>query len=98
MARVDIKGEQHPVSEVFSERYAFVVPPYQRPYAWTTEHASELYDDLLGYLGDSSASVEELNPYFLGSIVLVPAFRNDVHADRAAWYRRECQQQRTISK
>ncbi|HEX8728219.1 MAG TPA: DUF262 domain-containing protein [Ktedonobacterales bacterium] len=63
MARVDIKGEQHPVSEVFSERYAFVVPPYQRPYAWTSEHASELYDDLLTALGDSSVPVEELNPY-----------------------------------
>ncbi|HEX8998164.1 MAG TPA: DUF262 domain-containing HNH endonuclease family protein [Ktedonobacterales bacterium] len=75
MARVDIKGEQHPVSEVFSERYAFTVPPYQRPYAWTTEHASELYDDLLGYLGDSDASVEELNPYFLGSIVLIKGDR-----------------------
>jgi hypothetical protein len=75
MARVDIKGEQHPVSEVFSERYAFVVPPYQRPYAWTTEHASELYDDLLGYLGDSAVSVEELNPYFLGSIVLIKGDR-----------------------
>lgn len=75
MARVDIKGEQHPVSEVFSERYAFVVPPYQRPYAWTTEHASELYDDLLTALGDSSASVEELNPYFLGSIVLIKGDR-----------------------
>ena len=32
MSRVEIKGEQHSVAEVFSERYAFVVPPYQRPY------------------------------------------------------------------
>ena len=75
MARVDIKGEQHPVIEVFSERYAFVVPPYQRPYAWTTEHASELFDDLLGYLGDSEKQVDELNPYFLGSIVLIKGDR-----------------------
>lgn len=75
MARVDIKGEQHPVSEVFSERYAFVVPPYQRPYAWTTEHASELYDDLMGYLGDADTPVDELSPYFLGSIVLIKGDR-----------------------
>ncbi|HET9110583.1 MAG TPA: DUF262 domain-containing HNH endonuclease family protein [Ktedonobacterales bacterium] len=75
MARVDIKGEQHPVIEVFSERYAFVVPPYQRPYAWTTEHASELFDDLLGYLGDGDGAVDELNPYFLGSIVLIKGDR-----------------------
>ncbi len=75
MARVDIKGEQHPVSEVFSERYAFLVPPYQRPYAWTTEHASELYDDLMMSLGDSDIPVEDLNPYFLGSIVLIKGDR-----------------------
>lgn len=75
MARVDIKGEQHSISEVFSERFAFVVPPYQRPYAWTTEHASELYDDLMVALGDSDVPVEELNPYFLGSIVLIKSER-----------------------
>ena len=52
MARVEIRGEQHPVGEVFSERYAFEVPPYQRPYAWTIEHAGELLEDLLGFLGE----------------------------------------------
>lgn len=75
MARVDIKGEQHSISEVFSERFAFIVPPYQRPYAWTTEHASELYDDLMVALGEADVSVEELNPYFLGSIVLIKGDR-----------------------
>lgn len=75
MARVDIKGEQHPVREIFSERYAFSVPPYQRPYAWTTEHAGDLLDDLLGYLGEAEGLVEELPPYFLGSIVLIKGDR-----------------------
>jgi hypothetical protein len=46
--RIEIKGEQQTISEVFSERYAFEVPPYQRPYAWTTEQAGELLDDLIG--------------------------------------------------
>ncbi len=77
MARVEIKGAQHPIGEVFSERYAFSVPPYQRPYAWTTEHAGELLDDLLNYLGTSDEAVEELNPYFLGSIVLIKGDRPD---------------------
>jgi len=75
MARIEIKGEQHTVGEVFSERYAFLVPPYQRPYAWTTEHAGELLDDLFGYLGEGAEPVEELNPYFLGSIVLIKGIR-----------------------
>ncbi len=75
MARIEIKGEQHSVGEVFSERYAFIVPPYQRPYAWTTEHAGELLDDLLGSMGDADGSVDDLNPYFLGSIVLIKGIR-----------------------
>jgi uncharacterized protein with ParB-like and HNH nuclease domain len=67
--RIEIKGEQQTISEVFSERYAFEIPPYQRPSAWTTEHAGELLEDLLGFLGDNEP-VEELSPYFLCSIVL----------------------------
>ncbi len=77
MARVEIRGEQHPVGEVFSERYAFVVPPYQRTYAWTNEQAGELLEDLLDYLGNSDENVDELNPYFLGNIVLIKGDRPD---------------------
>ncbi|HEY7781234.1 MAG TPA: DUF262 domain-containing HNH endonuclease family protein [Ktedonobacterales bacterium] len=75
MSRVEIKGEQHSVAEVFSERYAFVVPPYQRPYAWTTEHAGELLEDLITALGEGDEPIDDLNPYFLGSIVLVKGTR-----------------------
>jgi hypothetical protein len=75
MSRIEIRGEQHPIGEIFSERYAFTVPPYQRTYAWTTEHAGELFDDLLGYLTESEDPVDELNPYFLGSIVLIKGER-----------------------
>lgn len=75
MSRVEIRGEQHSVAELFSERYAFVVPPYQRPYAWTTEHAGELLDDLIAALGEGDEPLDDLNPYFLGSIVLVKGAR-----------------------
>jgi Protein of unknown function DUF262 len=75
MARVEIRGEQHAVGEVFSERYSFVVPPFQRQYAWTNEHAGELLDDLLGYLGGPDEGVDDLNAYFLGSIVLIKGDR-----------------------
>lgn len=77
MVRVDIRGEQHSIGEVFGERYAFVIPTYQRPYAWTIEHAGELLDDLLEYLGEPDEDVDELNPYFLGTIVLVKQDRPD---------------------
>jgi uncharacterized protein with ParB-like and HNH nuclease domain len=77
MSRVEIRGEQHSVGEIFSERYAFVVPPYQRQYAWKQEHAGELLDDLLLALGDSDGPLEEQDPYFLGSIVLIERGRQE---------------------
>ena len=75
MQRIKTKGEQQTISEVFSERYAFEIPPYQRPYAWTTEQAGELLDDLIESLGQSAEPISETRPYFLGSIVLVEGER-----------------------
>lgn len=77
MARIDIRGEQCAIGDIFNDKFAFNVPPYQRPYAWTTEHAGELLDDLLDYLGNGTEAVEDLNPYFLGSIVLIKGERPD---------------------
>ncbi len=56
-----------------------MVPPYQRPYAWTTEHAGELLDDLLGFMEDGDEPVDKLNPYFLGSIVLIKGDGPEAH-------------------
>ncbi|TYO93234.1 DUF262 domain-containing protein [Desulfallas thermosapovorans] len=67
----DIEGKQFPLKEVFSDWFAFSIPYYQRPYAWTTEQAGELFDDLVAALGESDEPVRELDPYFLGSIVLI---------------------------
>jgi hypothetical protein len=77
MARDEIKGEQYTVGELFSERFVFKVPTYQRTYAWTTEHAGALLDDVLVSLGDSNSPVDELSPYFLGSIVLIKGDQPD---------------------
>jgi uncharacterized protein with ParB-like and HNH nuclease domain len=68
---VNIKAFEKPLVKIFNNDFAFSIPPYQRPYAWTIDQASELLTDLLAFLGNSSQSVEEVNPYFLGSIVLI---------------------------
>ncbi len=68
---VEIKGEQRALAGVFSEAFEYQVPPYQRPYLWEIEHAGALLDDLLDYMGDSAKPITELDPYFLGSIVLI---------------------------
>ena len=46
--------------------FEFVIPEYQRPYAWGAEESLQLLSDLLGAL---KRDTDE--PYFLGSIVLV---------------------------
>lgn len=68
---VTIHAIEKPLFKIFNNDFAFSIPPYQRPYAWTTEQASELLTDLLAFLGNGSQPIDEVNPYFLGSIVLI---------------------------
>jgi uncharacterized protein with ParB-like and HNH nuclease domain len=68
---VTIHATEKALFKVFSNDFAFSIPAYQRPYAWTREQASELLTDLLSFLGDGSESVTDASPYFLGSIVLI---------------------------
>lgn len=70
MAKTLVAHEQ-PIAKIFSDDYVFRIPGYQRPYAWTTEQARELLDDLLTFMQAAGGPVEEMPPYFLGSIVLI---------------------------
>lgn len=63
-----IEAHDRTIGEIFSDMYAFEVPPYQRPYAWEEEHVRELLDDLLDAMDGKDASG---GVYFLGSIVLI---------------------------
>ncbi|MBN8881949.1 MAG: DUF262 domain-containing protein [Salana multivorans] len=65
-----------PLAKVFSTDFVFTIPRYQRPYAWETEHALQLLEDLTDALvrGDEE-------PYFLGSIVLVKPDANKPEAN-----------------
>ena len=65
-----IEAREQELKRVFSDDYLFEIPAYQRPYAWTTEQATELLDDLLTAMGNDG-EMEEVSPYFLGSIVLI---------------------------
>lgn len=66
-----ISAHEQPVSKIFSDEYVFYIPGYQRPYAWTTEQAQELFDDINQFRIDVGGAIEEMPPYFLGSIVLI---------------------------
>jgi uncharacterized protein with ParB-like and HNH nuclease domain len=61
-----ISGADYPLSKIFSSDFDYVIPSYQRPYAWTVDQASELFDDLYDFYVR-----EKEDTYFLGSIVLI---------------------------
>ena len=71
MARIQIRGAEYSIGKIFSNDFVFNIPLYQRPYAWQQEQTEELLDDLLAFLGDGIDPVADLNPYFLGSIVII---------------------------
>ncbi|MEP5623301.1 MAG: DUF262 domain-containing protein, partial [Hyphomicrobiales bacterium] len=61
-----ISGAEYPLSKIFSSEFEYLIPSYQRPYAWTVDEASELFDDLKSFY-----KTEDDEGYFLGSIVLI---------------------------
>lgn len=65
---VRIQGAEYPLKDIFSDDFVFEIPPYQRPYSWTTEHAGELYEDVVTAMANGPDGEQE--PYFLGSVVL----------------------------
>jgi uncharacterized membrane protein YkvA (DUF1232 family) len=59
---VELKAEKRSLRKLLSvEEQQFRIPPYQRPYAWTSEQVDDLWDDLAGNVTGS---------HFLGSVVL----------------------------
>jgi hypothetical protein len=61
-----ISGAEYPLAKIFSSDFEYMIPSYQRPYAWTVDQASELFDDLYEFYKS-----EPDEGYFLGSIVLI---------------------------
>ncbi len=68
----EITGHEYQLLKIFSSDFEYHIPTYQRPYAWTTEEANTLFDDLYSFY---NAENEDEN-YFLGSIVLIKENNN----------------------
>ena len=75
-----IEACHKPIHKIFGGDYNLVVPSYQRPYTWTTDEAGQLLGDLNDWVQRESGNftkdskgllVENVNPYFLGSVVLI---------------------------
>ena len=60
------------ISELFlGKRY--IIPPFQRPYAWSETHCAKLWDDLVAFFKSrKNGIVPDNEKYFLGTIVVYP--------------------------
>ena len=68
-----IEAHERLVKDVFSDDYGLPHPDYQRPYAWELESSARLLGDLIAVCPTTAEPVDALEPYFLGSTVLVGA-------------------------
>lgn len=69
--------DQKTVESLFSDKKSdFLIPDYQRPYAWNEDNCQTLWDDIFSFSFPNSNSEEfdENEEYFLGSIV---TFKNE---------------------
>ena len=71
MSRMTLHGSEYPIKKIFSDDFFFTIPRYQRPYSWTTEQSEELFQDLIRAMHGFEGIVDELPPYFFGSILLI---------------------------
>ena len=44
-----ITGKEYPICDIFTSKFEYHIPSYQRPYAWEKEQAETLFDDLLDF-------------------------------------------------
>ena len=63
-----MKAQQLFVLRFMRQATQFIIPIYQRHYAWTKEHCGELWDDIMR-TGESRSAA----PHFIGSIVYTDA-------------------------
>ncbi|PCJ28174.1 MAG: hypothetical protein COA96_01305 [SAR86 cluster bacterium] len=70
-----ISAAEHPLSKIFSSDFEYIIPSYQRPYAWGILHTYDLFDDLYDFY---KSEIDE--GYFLGSIVLIKQ-ENNTHSE-----------------
>lgn len=70
-----ITGKEYLLKQVFSKEFDYYIPPYQRPYAWSTEEAGALFNDLYDFYSEKNDN------FFLGSIVLMKKEENNAEVD-----------------
>jgi uncharacterized protein with ParB-like and HNH nuclease domain len=60
-----VEAKECKVLDILTENKKYIIPSYQRPYSWQTEHVEKLLDDIV----HSYQSNE--NEYFIGSVICI---------------------------
>lgn len=60
-----MEAKEHTVNKILTEQYCYVIPPYQRPYSWTTDNVIELLEDTW------EAYESGDDEYFVGSLITI---------------------------
>lgn len=66
-----ITGKDKKIHELLSGGNKFIIPEYQRPYSWGLDQCDELLGDLVEFKKE-----EQVDDYFLGSIVVAKSLDN----------------------
>lgn len=67
--------DQKNIGALFSDKRAdFIIPDYQRPYAWTEEECQTLWEDVFAFPENDKDKFNNDDEYYLGPIV---TFKND---------------------
>lgn len=64
MADGKIEVDKKILQDIFSKDFWYVIPEYQRPYAWQSDNIADLIGDI------HYAQNNGTNEYFVGSLVL----------------------------
>lgn len=69
-----IKAKEYYVKDLFSDKFLFSIPDYQRAYSWTRENLKQLINDIEDSIDINNdqhgQAFENYEPYFIGSVVL----------------------------
>lgn len=68
-----MKAKEFKVKNILTEDMKYLIPPYQRPYSWSKDHAEQLIDDIFcSYKADEKE-------YFIGSMICINDDDSDVY-------------------
>ncbi|MPQ43587.1 DUF262 domain-containing protein [Clostridium tarantellae] len=69
-----VKAKEYYIKDLLNDKFLFEIPDYQRAYSWTKENIKQLVDDICDAIElnkeQNANDFENLEPYFIGSIVL----------------------------